>query len=88
MTTQKKVAGGFDTTTATTHNIATVSADDANRKEFATLAAQFALAGHGLIRSNPADGAAGFYATRWGMIKFLPTLDAARAFLKQIGGSQ
>ena len=88
MTAQKKVAGGYDTTAATTQNIVNVLANDASRKEFATLAAQFALAGHGLIRSNPADGTAGFYATRWGMIKFLPTLDAARAFLTQIGGSK
>lgn len=57
-------------------------------KAFATLAAQFALAGHSVIRGNPADGAAAYFVMRWGFIKVLPTLDAARAFLAQIGGAQ
>ncbi|MNW02234.1 hypothetical protein D3C71_1979870 [compost metagenome] len=52
------------------------------------MAAQFAQAGHSLVRGNPADGAAAFYAMRWGLMKVLPTLDAARAFLAQIGGSK
>lgn len=57
-------------------------------KAFATLATQFAVAGHALIRSNPADGAAAFYAMRWGMMKVLPTLDAAHTFLMQLGGAR
>ncbi|MDM0077470.1 hypothetical protein QTH90_23895 [Variovorax sp. J2P1-59] len=56
-------------------------------KAFATLAAQYALKGHELIRSNPADGAAAYYAMRCGMVKAMPTLDAALAFLVQIGGA-
>ncbi|MDM0051414.1 hypothetical protein [Variovorax sp. J22R115] len=56
-------------------------------KAFATLTALYALKGYELIRGNPADGAAAYYAMRWDMVKVLPTLDAARAFLAQIGGA-
>ena len=55
-------------------------------KAFATLAARFALTGHTLTRSNPADGAAMYYAARWGMSRALPDLQAAAHFLQQIGG--
>ena len=56
-------------------------------KAFATLAARFALAGHTLTRSNPADGAVLYYAGRWGLSRALQDLDAAAQFLTQIGGS-
>ena len=55
-------------------------------KAFATLAARFALAGHTLTRSNPADGAVMYYAGRWGLSRVLPDLQAAAQFLAQIGG--
>ena len=55
-------------------------------KAFATLAARFALAGHTLTRSNAADGAAVYYAGRWGLSRALPDLQAAAHFLAQIGG--
>lgn len=55
-------------------------------KAFASLAARFALAGHTLSRSYPADGAAIYYAGRWGMSRALPDLQAAAHFLAQIGG--
>jgi hypothetical protein len=54
--------------------------------DFASLAARFALAGHTLMRSNPADGAALYYAGRWGLSRALPDLQAAAHFLAQIGG--
>ena len=54
--------------------------------DFARLAARFALAGHTLSRSNPADSAAMYYAARWGMSRALPDLQAAAQFLAQIGG--
>ena len=56
-------------------------------KAFATLATRFALAGHTLTRSNPADGAVLYYAGRWGLSRVLHDLDAATQFLTQIGGS-
>lgn len=55
-------------------------------KAFATLAARFALAGHTLTRSSPADGAVMYYAGRWGLFRALPDLEAAALFLTQIGG--
>jgi hypothetical protein len=54
--------------------------------DFANLAARFALAGHALTRSNPADGAAMYHAGRWGLSRALPDLQAAAHFLAQIGG--
>ena len=56
-------------------------------KAFATLAARFALAGHTLTRSNPADGAVLYYAGRWGLSRALHDLDAAAQFLTQIGSA-
>ena len=55
-------------------------------KAFASLAARFALVGHTLTRSNPADGAVMYYAERWGLHRALPDLDAAAQFLTHIGG--
>ena len=55
-------------------------------KAFATLAARFALAGHTLTHSNPAEGAVLYYAGRWGLSPTLHDLDAAAQFLTQIGG--
>jgi hypothetical protein len=50
----------------------------------ATTAAEFALRGFALLEL--ADG--GFLATRWNCCRPLPDLQAARAFLRQIGGAQ
>lgn len=57
-------------------------------KQFATLAAQYALTGHALVRARPDDHGAAFYVMRWGWLKPLASLDAARRFLEQIGGAQ
>ena len=51
-----------------------------------SLASRIALAGHTLTRNNPADGAAAYYAGRWGLSRALPDLQAAH-FLVQIGGT-
>ena len=59
---------------------------EAQGKEFATLAAGFALAGHALHRTDPKDGTVTYWAERWGLVRYLPTIDAARRFLDQIGG--
>ena len=55
-------------------------------KAFANLAARFALAGHTLTRSSPADGAVMYYAEHWGLHRDLFDLEAAAHFLRQIGG--
>ena len=59
---------------------------DTQGKEFATLAEGFALAGHALHRTDPNDGTVTYWAERWGLVRYLPTIDAARRFLDQIGG--
>lgn len=56
-------------------------------KEFATLAASFALAGHTLHRTNHDDGPVSYYAQRWGLVRNLASLEDARRFLAQIGGA-
>lgn len=61
---------------------------DVDEKQFTTLAARFALSGHALIRSLHGEVPATLYATRWGMIKPLRSLEDAHAFLQQLGGSK
>ena len=58
---------------------------DQQGKEFATLVAGYALAGHALHRTDPKDGSVTYWAARWGLVRYLPTIDAARRFLDQIG---
>jgi hypothetical protein len=57
-------------------------------KRFATLRAKCALAGWSLIEPRPASQPAAFLATRWGMARSLPDLDAVEAFLEQIGAGR
>jgi len=56
-------------------------------KHFATLRAQFALQGHRLERAFHGDSKEPtYYAERWGMVRYLPTLHDAAMFLAQIRG--
>ena len=61
---------------------------DTEAKRFVTLKAQFALQGHTLSQSGPNDGPGpvSYLAERWGMARYLPTLEDAAQFLVQIGG--
>ena len=57
-------------------------------KAFATLRAQFALRGHRLDRAFHGDSKEPtYYAERWGQVRHLPTLEDAKRFLVQIGGT-
>ncbi len=58
-----------------------------DEKEFSNLRAQLALRGHGLHRTDPGDGPVSYYSERWGLVRYLHTLDDVRAFLAQIGGA-
>jgi hypothetical protein len=51
-----------------------------------TLRAAFALKGHALHRTHPAVGPVEYWAERWGLVRYLPTIDTARRFLESIGG--
>ena len=55
-------------------------------KAFQNLRAQFALQGQNLQRTESKDGAVTYFATRWGLVRYLPTLEAAQRFYAQIGG--
>ena len=87
-TTTKEKAHGYDPVSFQTDTTKELNfpTEQCEGKAFATLAARFALAGHTLTRSNPADGAVLYYAGRWGSSRALHDLDAAAQFLTQIGG--
>ena len=84
---KKKAPGAINTEGLPTDtNCADSPTPDAQGKEFKTLAAGFALAGHALHRTDPNDGAVTYWAERWGLVRYLATIDAAQQFLAQIGG--
>ena len=87
-TTQEKAPGTCDSKGLVTDTTNDLNFPTGQRegKAFATLAARFALAGHTLTHSNPAEGAVMYYAERWGLHRALPDLNAAAQFLTQIGG--
>ena len=88
-TTTHEKAHGYDPVSFPTDTTKELSfpTEQCEGKAFATLAARFALAGHTLTRSNPADGAVLYYAGRWGLSRALHDLDEASQFLTQIGGA-
>jgi len=53
---------------------------------FTALRTAYAMRGHDLHRTADTDGATTYWAARWGLVRYLPTIDAARRFLEQIGG--
>ena len=57
-------------------------------KRFATLRARLALAGWGLIRTDPSDGAPIYFATRWNMPRELADLSAVEAFADRVGAAR
>ena len=85
-TQKEKAAGGSYTTTATTINELDCPTKERQGKAFAAMRADFNAKGHSLHRTDPADGPVTYWAERWGLVRHLPTIDAARRFLEQIGG--
>lgn len=57
--------------------------DSAN---FTALRAAFAQLGHHLNREAAPDGTSTYWAERWGLVRYLPTLHDVALFLAQIGG--
>ena len=83
----EKAPGACDSKGLTTDtNGANFRTTDDQGKAFKTLVAGFAQAGHTLHRTDAKDGTVTYWAARWGLVRFLPTIDAARRFLDQIGG--
>jgi hypothetical protein len=60
----------------------------AKEKEFLTLRAQLALAGHELTRTRAEDGSVRFFVGRWGKARELADIDAVRAFAEQVGAAK
>jgi hypothetical protein len=86
-TTPKEMPTGDGNPTAgNTINDLNFPTAERNDKAFSSLRAAFALRGHALHRTDSADGAVTYWAERWGLVRFLPTIDTARRFLEQIGG--
>ncbi len=67
------------------HNDLDTATGQRERKAFATLAAQYALAGMELVKGDwEVTGQALYYATRWGLWKPLDSLDAAREYQARV----
>ncbi len=54
--------------------------------DFTALQAAFAQRGHHLNRVISPDGTTSYWAERWGLVRYLPTLHDAALFLAQIRG--
>lgn len=85
-TDEKKPAGSVNFTASDTDTTMASDTTDTG-KVFVGLVTRFALVGHSLTRTNPADSAAIYHAARWGLSGALPDLQAAAHFLAQIGGA-
>jgi hypothetical protein len=83
---KKMPTGGGNPTAGEANNDLDCPTGQRVDKDFSTLRAAFALQGHALHRSDPADGPVTFWAVRCGLARLLPTLDHARRFLVLIGG--
>ncbi len=79
--------GGLASADTKSTNTTIIGDDLAADKHFKTLQAQFALKGHTLCRTDASDGPVSLFVGKWGMVRYLPTLDAAESFLRQIGGA-
>jgi hypothetical protein len=84
-TLKKKPAGDGNPTAGHT-DAATVKATADAEKTFQNLRAAYAMRGHALYRTDPTDGPVKYLAERWGLVRYLPTIDALLRFLVGIGG--
>ena len=87
-TTKEKAPGTCDSKGLVTDTINNLNLPTGQHegKAFAILAVRFALAGHTLTHSNPAEGVVLCCTGRWGLLRALHDLDAAAQFLTQIEG--
>jgi len=58
----------------------------ATDKDFHALRSAFAQRGHHLQSVAAPDGTTTYWAERWGLVRYLPSLHDAALFLAQIGG--
>lgn len=55
-------------------------------KTIASPRAAYALKKHNPHGADPDDSSATYWAERWRLVEYLPTIDTARRFLELIGG--
>ena len=58
----------------------------ATDKDFHALSSAYAQQGHHLHSVTSKDGTPTYWAGRWGLVRYLPSLHDAALFLSQIGG--
>ncbi|MCB1975343.1 MAG: hypothetical protein KDE65_13060 [Burkholderiaceae bacterium] len=85
-TAQKEMPTGDGHPTAGNTDTSTVANAQATDKAFPSLRAVFALKGHRQHRKAEHGSAESFWAERWGLVRYLPSLHDAALFLAQIGG--
>ena len=89
-TDKKKPTGSANNPAGHTDEVIVLPAEktgNPEEKHFATLRAKFALQGHRLERAFHGENKEPtYYAERWGLVRWLPTLHDAAMFLAQIGG--
>ena len=85
-TTPKEKPTGDGNPTAGYTDTQTVPNPANSDKVFHSLRAAFALHGYTLHRADAKDGTVTYWAARWGLVRYLPTIDTVRRFLEQIGG--
>lgn len=62
-------------------------AQAAEQERFTRLAALFADAGYGLVKTKKSDAAAPYYAARWGWLRPVLSLNEAEQLLAQLRGA-
>jgi len=85
-TTKEKPTGECNPTAGGAINDLDFPTSERSDKAFFTLRAAFALQGQSLYRTDPKDGPPTYWAERFEVGQYLPTIDVARRFLEQIGG--
>lgn len=84
--TPKEMPTGDGNPTAGHTDKQTLSNTADSDKAFANLRAAYALRGHTINRVAARDGIEAYWAERWGLVRYLPSLHDAALFLAQIGG--
>ena len=56
-------------------------------KRFASLRAAAALAGYQIWRTDPADGAVRYFASRWNVVRDIGDIDQVAQFVYVVGGA-
>jgi len=86
-TTPKEMPTGDGNPTAgSAINTLDLPPSERNENAFFSLRAAYAMKGCAIYRTDPAGGLITYWAECCGSVRHLSSIDAARLFLKQIGG--